>query len=83
MNEITPSSYAISICMFYRTVYDLTNQIVFYGICLCIIKQNFNILRHLFGKILHLKFNVYHAVLTRASDLKLFVGGVYNKKNSR
>ena len=39
-------------------------------------KQNLKIPRHLVGEILHFEFDAYRAILTGASDLKLFVGGV-------
>ena len=63
------------ICIFYRLC--LENNVIFEMISSRTIKQNFSILHHLVGEISHFEFDAYRESLTGASDLKLFVGGVW------
>ena len=49
----------------------LYDKVIFYRTLSLAIKQNVNMLRHLFGEISHFEFDAYHVILTGASDLKI------------
>ena len=66
---------AINKRIFQRLCFD--DKFIVLRIVLSTVKLTFRILRYLVGEILHFKFDAYCAVLTGASDLKLFVGGVH------
>ena len=75
MNEITLSGHATNIHEFTDYVYD--NKIFYYKILSHTINQSFSMVRHTVGKISHFEFGAFRVIHTGASDLKLFVGGVY------
>ena len=54
----------------YFTIYFSDKKFLFQKI-LYMIKQNFSIQSYLVGEMLHSEFNVYRAILTGESDLKL------------
>ena len=70
---ITPSGYVITIYVFYRLY---LNNNFFKSILWHTIQQIFSIVQHTVGEISHFEFDAFHVTRTRASYLKLFVGGV-------
>ena len=73
-SEITPPCGAINTCILYD--YVLTNMVFFRRSLLDTLMQIFVMLRHLLVEILRFQVDDYRVILTGASDIKLFVGGV-------
>ena len=81
MNWITPSDYAMHLCTFhFLCLYD---TVIFLRTLSRTIKQIFSFLRHFFCEISDFKFDAYRVILTGASDLKHFVGGIYRTSTAQ
>ena len=75
MCEITPPCYVMNICILYRLYSN--NMIFLRKSLLDTLVQIFIMLWHLVAEISRFKFDDYRVSRTEASDLKLFLGGVY------
>ena len=79
MYEITPPCYAINKCILHLLCFN--SMLCLKRILLNILVQIVVMLRHLVAEISRFKFNDYCVIRTGASDLKLFVGGVWEENN--
>ena len=77
MYEITPPCYAINTCILYRLCFKRFGFLKEHLIGYTQAKNIFTMLRHLIAEISRSKFHDYRGLRTGATDLKLFVCGVY------